>query len=180
MKPRGPLMIEHRLIEKMLKIAEREVQAIKEKKEVDPLFIDTVVDFIRTYADRTHHGKEEDILFRDLAKKKLKATDQRMMQDLVDEHVQARKVVGELVEAKNGYVRGDTGRLPVIADKLTFLVNFYPEHIRKEDKEFFPNTEACFTKEELDAMLEDFREFDSTMIHEKYKKVFDGLSRRNG
>jgi len=27
------------------------------------------VDFFRTYADSTHHGKEEDILYRDLIKK---------------------------------------------------------------------------------------------------------------
>ena len=34
--------------------------------EVDPVFIDTAVDFIRTYADRCHHGKEEDLLFKAL------------------------------------------------------------------------------------------------------------------
>ena len=36
---------------------------------VDPVFIDTAVDFIHTYADRCHHGKEEDILFKALAAK---------------------------------------------------------------------------------------------------------------
>jgi hemerythrin-like domain-containing protein len=46
------------------------VEDIKNENRVKLLFIDTAVDFIRTYADRCHHGKEEDILFRNLAKKK--------------------------------------------------------------------------------------------------------------
>ncbi|MBN2297153.1 MAG: cation-binding protein, partial [Deltaproteobacteria bacterium] len=61
MKPIGPLMWEHRLIEKMLSLFEKEIQRINDTGEVNPVFIDTAVDFIRTYADRTHHGKEEDI-----------------------------------------------------------------------------------------------------------------------
>ena len=59
---RPPLMREHRLIEKMLSFFEGETRRITELKKVDPLFVDTAVDFIRTYADRTHHGKEEDNL----------------------------------------------------------------------------------------------------------------------
>jgi hemerythrin-like domain-containing protein len=65
MQARGPLMIEHRLIERMLKVVEGVVADIEATQKVDPVFIDTAVDFIRFYADRTHHGKEEDILFRD-------------------------------------------------------------------------------------------------------------------
>lgn len=67
MKPRGPLMMEHRLIEKMLVLADQQAAAMNEES-FDPVFVDTVVDFIKTYADRTHHGKEENILFADLGK----------------------------------------------------------------------------------------------------------------
>ena len=58
MKPIGPLMWEHRLIEKMLRLFEGEIKRISELNRLDTVFIDTAVDFIRTYADRTHHGKE--------------------------------------------------------------------------------------------------------------------------
>jgi hemerythrin-like domain-containing protein len=63
MNPIGPLMWEHRLIEKMLRLFDGEIRKINELDRVDTVFIDTAVDFIRIYADRTHHGKEEDILF---------------------------------------------------------------------------------------------------------------------
>jgi hemerythrin-like domain-containing protein len=46
-------------------------------------FVDAVVDFIRVYADRTYHGREEDILFRDLEKKNLSDDDRRVMNELL-------------------------------------------------------------------------------------------------
>ena len=49
----------------------KEIEKMKKYNKANPLFIDIAVDFIRMYADRTHHGKEEDILFRDLEKKSL-------------------------------------------------------------------------------------------------------------
>jgi hemerythrin-like domain-containing protein len=57
MQTRGPLMIEHRLIERMLSVIRNALSEIKLKNKVDPVFVDIAVDFIRIYADRTHHGK---------------------------------------------------------------------------------------------------------------------------
>jgi hemerythrin-like domain-containing protein len=71
MMPIGPLMIEHRLIERMIDVMKEELLLIEKKMKVNPEFIESVVDFFHTYADRCHHGKEEDILFRDLGGKKL-------------------------------------------------------------------------------------------------------------
>ena len=102
MKPIGPLMREHRLIEKTLGLFEGETKNINELHRVDAVFIDTVVDFIRTYTDRTHHGKEEDILFRDMAKKKLSLEHAKIMNDLIEEHKYARGLVRKLVETMSG------------------------------------------------------------------------------
>ena len=79
MQARGPLMIEHRLIERMLAIIQDALVEAGKTKKIDPVFVDTAVDFVQTYADRTHHGKEEDILFRDLKRKGLSEADQRVM-----------------------------------------------------------------------------------------------------
>ena len=173
MKPRGPLMIEHRLIEKMIAVIKDKMAIMRKQNRVDPVFIDAAVDFIRIYADKTHHGKEEDILFRDLARKNISDEDKRGMQELVDDHVFARKKVAELVQAKEDYVAGRKEALDTVLDRLKTLVEFYPEHIRREDEVFFPDTEKYFTRDELDAMLAEFREFDKKMIHEKYKAVVE-------
>ncbi|TAL33639.1 MAG: cation-binding protein [Spirochaetes bacterium] len=178
MKPRGPLMIEHRLIEKMLVLTGGELEVIKRERKVNSVFIDTIVDFIKTYADRTHHGKEEDILFRELEPRKLNDDDARIMRELIDEHAQARKAVSGLVEANARYVKGDVAGIDVIIEKLSFLITFYPRHILKEDKVFFPDTEKYFSNQELDAMLNSFWEFDRKMIHEKYERLYESLKTR--
>jgi hemerythrin-like domain-containing protein len=178
MQARGPLMIEHRLIERMLSLTKDALAQIESTHEVDPVFVDTVVDFIRMYADRTHHGKEEDILFRDLSKRPLSAEDHGVMKELIDEHIFGRQTTKALVEANTRYRNGDKSALAGIAGELRTLVEFYPKHIEKEDKIFFPASRAYVTDKEDQAMLAEFWEFDRKMIHEKYKSVVEGLEKR--
>jgi hemerythrin-like domain-containing protein len=175
MQSRGPLMIEHRLIERMITLVEQKLEKIQITDQVDPLFIDTVVDFIRIYADRTHHGKEEDILFKKLTDKQMSDQDRRIMDELVDEHVLGRKTTKELVEANVNYRNGDHSALAIIVSRLRKLVDFYPKHIEKEDKVFFPAYMHYLSDEEDQSMLKEFYEFDREMIHEKYKLVLHNL-----
>lgn len=177
MQARGPLMIEHRLIERMLSIIRNVLVQIEAEKKVDPVFVDTAVDFIQVYADRTHHGKEEDILFRELADKPLSADDRRIMNELIEEHRFGRQTTKGLVEANRRYRNGNAVALTDIVANLQTLIEFYPKHIEKEDKVFFPSSRTYFTNEEDQAMLAAFWEFDRKMIHEKYQSVVEDVSR---
>ena len=177
MQARGPLMIEHRLIERMISVIERVLAQIESTQKIDPFFVDTAVDFIRVYADRTHHGKEEDILFRDLSKRPLSPEDEQVMKELIQEHVFGRQTTKALVEANERYRNGEESALREVANKLRTLVEFYPKHIEKEDKVFFPASRAYFTEEEDQAMLAEFWEFDRKMIHDKYKLVVEELEK---
>ena len=170
MLPIGPLMIEHRLIERMIALIRRKATRWEQDNVIDPDFIDSAVQFIRLYADQCHHGKEEDILFRDLGKKPLSLAHQRTMDELVEEHRLGRKTVAELVEAKHRYLRGEQEALPIILDRMKFLAAFYPQHIEKEDKHFFLPVMDYFTPEEKDAMLQEGWEFDKNLIHQLFKK----------
>jgi hemerythrin-like domain-containing protein len=177
MQARGPLMAEHRLIERMLSVIKDALVQIESSQRVDPVFVDTAVDFIRIYADRTHHGKEEEILFRDLDKRPLSAEDRRVMNELIEDHVFGRKITKALVDANSRYRNGDEIALAEIAEKLQTLVEFYPKHIEKEDKVFFPAARAYLTESEDQAMLAEYWEFDRKMIHEKYEALVEGLKR---
>jgi len=176
MKPIGPLMWEHRLIEKMLASFMRHIDKAEKNKKINPIVIDTAVDFVRMYADRTHHGKEEEILFRDLVKKEMTPELKKIMQELLDEHVWGRKTTASLVAAKEKYLAGDEGKLSEIISLGRQLGDFYPRHIEKEDKRFFYPVQEYFSKDEQEKMLEEFWEFDRKMIHEKYNKVFEEYS----
>ena len=180
MQPRGPLMVEHRLIERMIALMKAEQKRIQSAEEWDPAFVDAAVDFIRFYADRTHHGKEEDILFHELATKELAPDHDAMMRDLVEEHRYGRELTGKLVEARHAYVSGDQDALGRVASLLMSLTQFYPRHIAKEDDEFFPAAMDYLDARERTAMLDRFWEFDRSMIHEKYKSVVDAQEETAG
>lgn len=177
MQARGPLMMEHRLIEGMISVIQRRLERAERTQAIDPLFVDAAVDFIRVYADRTHHGKEEDILFTTLARKSLSEEHRQMMNELIDEHVFGRETTKALVEANSRYRKRDIGALAEVTDRLRTLVGFYPKHIRKEDAVFFPAALNYVTEQEDQAILTEFWEFDRKMIHEKYQAVVKGFMR---
>jgi hemerythrin-like domain-containing protein len=166
-------MIEHRLIERMIALLEERAARAQREVDIDGRLIEASVDFIRTYADRTHHGKEEDILFEALATRDLSPDHRGVMEDLVDEHVRARELVADLVAAQERFRHGNTEALSEIVQRIDDLVGLYPGHIEKEDKVFFPAAMDYFDPSEQEAMLERMWRFDRQMIHEKYQTVVD-------
>ncbi|MBN1829509.1 MAG: hemerythrin domain-containing protein [Deltaproteobacteria bacterium] len=173
MKPIGPLMWEHRLIEQMASLLQKAIAQIESGDGVDVVFLERAVDFFRVYADRTHHGKEEDILFRDLRRKKLSTEHERIMQELETEHRIARNTVKALVEAAREYTAAKKGDPSTVRHCLADLVELYPKHIEKEDKHFFFPVMDYFSENEQQDMLMEFNEFDRKMIHEKYENTVE-------
>jgi hemerythrin-like domain-containing protein len=185
MQPIAPLMIEHRLIERMVHLMRQDLERIRanilvdpEFAFVDPVFIDIAVDFMRTYADRCHHGKEEDILFAELDKKPLPPDLKQIRDELIEEHKQAREYTKELVKAKENYLRQEPEAVNQILFYLDKLTAMYPKHIIKEDQHFFIPCMEHFTTEGKVAMLEKMWEFDRKMIHERYEGVVSGIENR--
>jgi len=177
MLPAGPLMAEHRLIERMVSLLIDELLSVSETSEADTSLIEQAVDFFRVYADNCHHGKEEYILFGQLSTKELSAKHRRTMEELIEEHVYARKVVGRLNNANNSYKEGRKEALNEVRGCLEELVVFYPNHIEKEDEDFFLPCMEYFTPEEQEKMLGEFFEFDRKLIHDKYRKMVEALEK---
>ena len=173
MMPVAPLMIEHRVIERMIRVVGAELARMEKSGTADPGFIDVAVDFIRTYTDHCHHGKEEEILFRDLRNKPLSEDLKKILDELIEEHRQGRRVVAELVEAKEEYIRGRQESVSKIMECMRYLVDFYPVHIEKEDRHFFLPCMQFFTQEEKDSMLKEEFDFDRNLVHNKYRAIVE-------
>lgn len=176
----GILMTEHRLIDRVVADVTSELDEIaRGEREIDPEYIDTVVDFVRSYADRCHHGKEEDILFLELVTKPLPEQVEDAMRMLVDDHLWARAKTGALVAATVRYRAGDEGAAADIVDTISKLLHFYPIHIEKEERSFFRMAIEQFTAEEREAMLVRFHAFERLMpVREKYLGVVQQLEAR--
>ena len=176
MLPIGPLMVEHRLIEKLIKLMEKQAIKIRKNKLADIEFIDDCIDFIKTYADWCHHGKEEDILFAQLKGKKLSDEHSRIVNELIKDHDYARRITAQLVDERNNYMKSaNEAEKQIISFEiyghLKALISFYPEHIRKEDKEFFVPCMEYFTARQKKDMLCKFQDFDRELIHKKYQAL---------
>lgn len=173
MEPIGPLMWEHRTIERAVKLLERELVKIQKTNKVDHEFLNRTVDFFRMYADRTHHGKEEDILFRSLNSKSISSEHRKTMDELINDHKKGRKLTGKLKEWGESHEENSDEDLDKVTNAIKGLLQLYPQHIEKEDKHFFFPIMDYFSKQEKEDMLKEFYDFDRHLIHEKYKKLLD-------
>ncbi|NLE05002.1 MAG: cation-binding protein [Crenarchaeota archaeon] len=174
--PIDVLIKEHQLIIQAIVIIKKEIVQIETRVIVDPNFVDASVDFLRIYADRFHHGKEEGILFKGLSQRKLSNQDHQVMRELVMEHADARRIVTALEAAKENYLAGKKEVIKELLDLLKALVKLYPEHIEKEDNLFFSSSMAYFSKQEQDEMLTNFLEFNQNFTDKRYNHVVALLS----
>lgn len=132
--PTDVLRHEHDVILRVLDGIEREVANIRSGGRHDPEWTGKVVAFIREFADRWHHGKEERHLFallveRGMSKEGGPVGVMLREHDLGRSHVAA--VAAEL--AKPG--GGEAGP---VADALEDYVDLLRNHIRKENDVLFP------------------------------------------
>ncbi len=177
MMPIGLLMIEHRLIQRIVPLLERERCHLQESHPPDVELLRAAIDFLHSYVDRCHHGKEEDILFSALREKELSHQHQVILDELLREHEHAREAVRGL---SDGLLPGGTGDhdRDKIERSLQILIRLYPEHIAKEDKQFFIPSMDYFSDDEKATMMDTFSDFDRHLIHEKYRGLVEGLEAR--
>lgn len=175
MMPVGPLMIEHRLIERMIAVLEGQARSAESPESIDLYLLGQGIDFLKTYADRCHHGKEEDYLFKALAGKSLSEELTKIFNELMEEHSIARATVKKLAAAREKALQGDPEAYREIAGLIARIAELYPAHIEKEDRHFFIPVMDYFSAEEKDSLLEEFRRFDQGLIHEKYRSLIEML-----
>jgi hemerythrin-like domain-containing protein len=178
MQPIAPLMIEHREIERLIALMQKEGDRIKEDKLTDIDFIDDCIDFIKTYADRCHHGKEDGILFKELENKKLNNEHLKILKQLKKDHNIIRGITSKLIDARDKYSNSeDDASKQIFAFEihsyLEEFIDFYPTHIIKEEKEFFLPCVDYFTDNEKKEILDKFWELDRKLIHEKYREMLE-------
>jgi len=173
--PADLFLVEHDLIRRVITVLDRESERIGEGRDVDPVFIDRMVDFIYTYGERVHHGKEEEVLFRELDSKPLSPKHRQMMESLAREHVEMRHLAEDLMEAREKYAEGNEEALQTVEDTIDRLSDLYPGHFRTEKETFFPAARSYLDDSEEEVILEAMRGHDRAMIHEKYGALVEDL-----
>lgn len=171
MKPIGILMREHRIIERMLALLEKEKDAMKASGKVHIDFLTAAVDFLRVYSDKIHHGKEEDILFRGLSAKPLSIEHRRTISQLMDDHMTARSYIRILDGARDRYIHNSPGAVLEIIGTIERIQLLYATHIETEEKNFFYPAMDYFSDEEQTQMIQDLFQYELTINKEKYESM---------
>jgi hemerythrin-like domain-containing protein len=101
------MMEEHQYILRMLSVVRKACYKILQGEEVNYTDFDLMIDFIRSYADAHHHGKEEKLLFNEMAEHLGPAGNKLITHGMLVEHDLGRLFIGDLKEALNRVKNGD-------------------------------------------------------------------------
>jgi hemerythrin-like domain-containing protein len=134
------LVAEHVLIKRMLALIEKIAPLTARGEFSDWQFYLDGADFIRQYADRFHHAKEEDILFEALVTNGMPRQNSPVAAMLM-EHDLGRGYVKAFADAAARALAGETGLAGVIADNALAYAALLRDHIAKEDEILYPLAE---------------------------------------
>lgn len=163
------LVDEHEWIKRLLARIPDILNQMRDSGEIDSDLLLTTIDFIRGYADRFHHMKEEDILLAYADK------DAQIVQVILEDHDRARS----LVRATVGAI--EDGDPDAVSTNLMDYRALLTEHITKEDGILFPYIDRGLTISQVGEIFRRFEEVESEMaddIPRKYVQFIISLADR--
>lgn len=165
---------EHRLILRMIALVEANTALLEAGKFRDWQFFLDAVDFIRNYADRFHHAKEEDVLFREFLANGMPKESSPVAAMLMA-HDQGRAFVRGMEEGALQALAGETGQATVIAENAKGYAALLRDHIDKEDQILYPLAERTLPAAVRSRMLADYAaaEAKTPGLEEKYRLLVE-------
>ena len=142
------LVDEHTLIKRFIAIVPDLIERLDVESARGRQMIVDGVDFVRTFADRCHHAKEEEILFSFLD------PDLDILKAMLDDHRRGRARVKDLLDALER--RDRDGAAASLAGYATILT----DHIRKEDDILYPWVDRILSTHQIGEIYARFDEAD--------------------
>ncbi len=170
---------EHNAILKMLDLAEAVAEQLRGNIPVEPEILDGIQEFLREFADKCHHGKEEDLLFPLLESKGMP----RMggpIGVMLHEHDLGRELVRQMAESAKKYAGGTKEAGPKWAAAAADYAQLLREHILKENNILFMMAERMLSEGEQRQLAVKFEEAETEKIgagtHERLHELMEKLT----
>ncbi len=174
---------EHRVIERMLAVIQVAADRQKAGHDLPPEFFPRVVDFVRNFADRCHHGKEEDNLFRAMEKHGIPGQDGPIGVMLV-EHDRGRAYIREVDAASKRVASGDISALAVAVKNSVGYAELLRDHIYKEDNILYNMADQVLNSAEQAELVRKFEEVEMQRLgpgkHDQYVKLVEAMEEEIG
>ncbi len=169
MNPIGKLVDEHRNILKGIDLLEKAADKLDGGEEIPSDFFSKVVDFIRNYADKYHHAKEENILFVRMEKAGF-PREEGPVGVMLAEHDQGRDYVSNLENANKRYAGGDKSAVSEIVENARGYIHLLRQHINKENNILYPMAENALSQTDIESMQHEFEKVEQgkSGVEQKY------------
>ncbi len=178
MKPIDILKEEHELILEMLRVLNAVCDKIDagEKPGIERLV--SIIDFIRNFADKCHHAKEEELLFPALEKAGI-PREGGPVGVMLHEHTLGREYVRGMGEALEKIKAGDAKASLHFTEHARGYTTLLYAHINKENNVLFKMAEQRLDPVAENALMDGFerveREEMGEGVHEKYHALLHEL-----
>ncbi len=166
--PMQKLVDEHVLIKRLIALIPEIINNLDVKSEEGRQIVLDGIDFIRSYADKYHHAKEEEILFgyfdEDLA----------IIKVICDDHVTGRGFVKAALAAL------DDKDKEAVARHLTSYRELLTQHIKKEDEILYPWMDRNLTTTQVGELYSKFQEAEEQIGYspDKYAAFVNNLEKK--
>ncbi len=178
MTPTQELREEHQGILFMLRILDKVAARIESRIQVDIEHLSSIVEFLQVFADRCHHGKEEDLLFPALETAGI-PREGGPIGVMLKEHQEGRGLIRGMADALEKFKKGESKNLDDYARNARSYMALLAQHINKEDRVLFPMGEKVLSKQVQENLSEGFEKIEAERIgegtHEKLHKLLQKL-----
>jgi len=178
MTPTEQLKEEHEAIKLTLKVIEKISQKIDAGEKIDPKHLDMILEFIKVFADKCHHGKEEDVLFPAMIAAGI-PREGGPVGVMLHEHEVGRGFVRRMSDGIKRYKKGDRSALGTFASNARGYTELLARHIYKEDNILYPMADSHVPEMRQSEMMEEFEKIEQERIgagkHEEFHKNLDLL-----
>jgi hemerythrin-like domain-containing protein len=171
------LMNEHRVIEQVLGSLETFGLDVSGGLVPDRATLADYTAFFRGYADASHHGKEEDVLFARLIERGF-SRESGPVAVMLYEHVVGRGHVGALRQLGEGSGPLCAVETQLVLEHASAFVPHLRAHIQKEDRILYPMALRLLTDDELAAIVTEFAAFDAQGRADGTRDRLDALRER--
>ncbi len=172
---------EHEAILKMLDATDEAAKQIEKGSLPDPEILSGLLEFLRLFADRCHHGKEEDLLFPMLEKKGLPRQGGPIGVMLM-EHDHGRALIRKMVEEAESFASGNAAAAKNWAAAARGYTQLLRSHISKENDILFVIAEQMLSEAEQSELCDGFEKVELEKMgagtHERLHLLMDRLCAR--
>lgn len=178
MKATQQLKDEHEGIKAMLVILEKVCEKLEAAGSIDKVNFDGILEFLKVFVDRCHHGKEEELLFPMLEAAGIPKYGP--INVMLHEHQVGRSYVKAMSEAFAGYKLGNKSLSQGIIRNAHDYISLLTGHIIKENNILFVIADDRLSEKKQDELFEGFEKIEEERIgigkHEEFHGLIERLS----